>query len=104
MKILALLNENNVWIDNENELQSMITNFYSDLYKSSMTQRTIVTTICFSSIMDIHKSTLEIAFTLEETKSTLFSMGNYKLPVQWLPSDFLHKLNVNVWSIYLEND
>lgn len=80
-KISMFADENNIWIYNEDELQKMVTHFYSDLYKLLMTYMTsFVTSACFPSTLDIHKTMMEIVVTLKETRCDLFSMRNYKSP------------------------
>lgn len=80
-RITALLNNEDTWVYEDNELQELVVNFYNSLYASSGLNSCyfqIVTS--FPQILESDLIRLSGEVSLDETKKALFSMQNLRAP------------------------
>lgn len=80
-RIAALLNNDNNWVYDDQQLLDMVVAFYQGLYASSLpADSSFPCSISFLSIKEDDLARLQDPISMVETRSALFSMGNFKSP------------------------
>lgn len=78
-RITALMNHENQWVYDDQNLLDMVVEFYKGLYTSTMSAgSSFPCSVSFPILCNDDISLLARPISLDETKSALFSMGNLK--------------------------
>lgn len=78
-RILALQDEQDQWVYEDNALRALINQFFLQLYMTNGLPPAKLVTVCdFPEILPRNQHALGMAVSLEETKGALFSMQNFK--------------------------
>lgn len=80
-KIDALLDDNGVWIHEENTIRSLLVCFYQRLYSTSGPRTQALATVStYPPMSSDDLAMMSAQVSMEEVRKALFSMGNYKAP------------------------
>jgi len=80
-KIMTLRDNDGVWIEDYDNLKSLVRNFYVHLFKEEKTNRdNVISRNTYPSIMEEQHNTLSANIQIKECKKALFDMGPHKAP------------------------